>query len=77
MVGPVLATAGFSIAGAVPKAGDPPSTAWARFASIAGLQPGTTTLGGELALLHSNSEIAASVFAGQQGWIWNGTAFAP
>jgi hypothetical protein len=77
MLGPVLATAGFSIAGASPLIGGAPSNGWARFVSVAGLQPGTTTLGTELGLLHSHSEIAASLFAAQQDWVWNGTAFAP
>ncbi len=76
-VGPILGAAGFTMAGPIPVAGDAPSNQWARFYSIAGLQPGSTRLGDEFALLHSRGEIAASAFAGMQNWVWNGTAFAP
>lgn len=76
-VAPVLSTAGFALGGLIPASGDAPTTAWARFVNIGGLVSGQTKLGDELALLYSRTEIAASAFAGMQGWLWNGTAFAP
>lgn len=76
-LGPILAAAGYSIAGPVPIVGGPPSDGWARFTNVAGLIPDQTRLGDEMALLHSPSEIAASAFAAMQNWTWRGTAFAP
>jgi hypothetical protein len=75
-VAPVLATAGFTPA--VPGH-QPTSVAdmvWARFINISGLVPGVTTLGDELTLLYSQSDIAASGLIGRTGDRWNGAVFA-
>ncbi len=77
MIGPILAVAGYSLAGAVPIVGGPTNDSWSRLMNVAGLQAGQTLLGDELALLHSRSEISASAFAGMQKWRWTGTVFAP
>jgi hypothetical protein len=75
-VAPVLATAGFTPA--VPGH-QPTSVAdmvWARFINVSGLVPGVTTLGDELTLLYSQSDIAASGLIGRTGDRWNGAVFA-
>jgi hypothetical protein len=51
-------------------------TAWARLTNITGLTAGTTTLGDELGLLYSWSDIAGSVFNGMLDWVWTGSQFA-
>ena len=50
---------------------------WARIAVPAGLVPGVTRFGDELALVRRASEIGASALATMVDWTWNGTRFAP
>ena len=50
-------------------------TAWAKLTAIAGLVPGVTKLGDELALLWTADNIAASTFQAHLDAVWNGTAF--
>ncbi|HEY3528010.1 MAG TPA: hypothetical protein VGK78_02590 [Nocardioides sp.] len=50
--------------------------AWARLADVAGLLPGVTRLGDELALVYSKRQIAASAFAPMVDFVWDGGAFA-
>lgn len=50
--------------------------AWARLANVAGLLPGVTRLGDELALVYGAQQIAASAFATQVDRVWDGGAFA-
>ncbi len=47
-----------------------------RFVNVTGLVTGETTLGAELALLHTPAAIAQSVLMPFTAWVWNGTAFA-
>ncbi|CCA89894.1 hypothetical protein [Novosphingobium sp. PP1Y] len=51
-------------------------TEWAKWRNLAGLEPGVT-LGEELRLLHSQTEILGSALAAKVNWRWNGTEFAP
>ena len=73
---PVFAGAGFYPASPLPQPTSSQDTRWAQLRNITGLVAGTTTLGGELALLYTSTAIAESVFAQATGWVWNGTAFA-
>jgi hypothetical protein len=50
--------------------------AWARLANVAGLLPGVTRLGDELALVYSKQRIAGSTFASILDWVWDGGTFA-
>jgi hypothetical protein len=50
--------------------------AWARLANVAGLLPGVTRLGDELALLYSPQQVAASTLAAMVDLVWDGGAFA-
>jgi len=76
MLGTILAGAGFYPRTPLPVPTATEPDAWARLVNVGGLSLGTT-LGSELRLLHSQSEIAASAFAASQSWQWNGTAFSP
>jgi hypothetical protein len=49
---------------------------WARLRSIAGLVPGVSRLGDELALLWPSDQIEASIFAEHLDRIWDGDEFA-
>ncbi|QKE84423.1 hypothetical protein [Arthrobacter sp. NEB 688] len=51
--------------------------AFARVRSVAGLVPGTSRLGDELALVWSGNDIARSAYASMLDRVWDGTAFAP
>lgn len=72
----VLATAAF--APAVP--GYQPTSlndvSWARYVNLGGLVPGVTTLGDELTLLYSQSDIAASGLIGRVNDRWTGSTFS-
>ncbi|HYM74472.1 MAG TPA: hypothetical protein VE377_00715 [Candidatus Dormibacteraeota bacterium] len=72
---PVLASAGFTpaVAGYLPTSLT--DIGWARFNNVTGLVAGMTTLGSELSLLWSPTEIAASALSGLTGYLWNGSAF--
>jgi hypothetical protein len=72
---PVLASAGFTpaVAGYLPKSVT--DIGWVRFNNVTGLVAGMTTLGSELSLLWSPTEIAASALTGLTGYVWNGSAF--
>jgi hypothetical protein len=73
---PALAPAGFYPASPPPQPMSAADTAWARLTNITGLTAGTTTLGDELGLLYSWSDIAGSVFNGMLDWVWTGSQFA-
>ncbi len=49
--------------------------AWARLVARAGLVPGASRLGDELALLWTADQIAASAYAAHVDAVWDGTAF--
>lgn len=49
--------------------------AWARLTAPAGLVPGVSRLGDELALLWTTAQVAASAFAPHLDRLWDGTAF--
>lgn len=73
---PILATAGWHRA--APLA--PPVTAadsqgWNTWTNVTGLVPGTSSVGGELRLMYSLGQIAASVVRELQDLVWDGTAF--
>lgn len=74
---PILASAGFYPASPLPQPASTTDTAWTTYTSVAGLIPGKTRLGDELASLYSWTAIGASVFSSMTSWVWNGTAFAP
>src|SRR5262245_36378832 len=71
-VAPALADAGF-----YPKTGlalptNSASVEWSRFTNVTGLVIGVTTLGEELSLLYTASDILGSAFAARVSWVWNG-----
>lgn len=74
-VTPLLANAGFYPASSAPPT-SLSSTGWTHFTNITGLVSGVTKLGDELSLLYNWNAIVNSVFAGNLGWVWNGTQFA-
>ena len=51
-------------------------TAWAKLTAVAGLLPGVTTLGAELALIWTPDQLATSAFAAHLDAIWDGSTFA-
>jgi hypothetical protein len=71
-----MAAAGFYQSVPPPQPANVSAVDWARFTNVTGLVAGVTRLGDELSLLYATNEVAASVFAGQLHWKWNGTAFA-
>jgi len=75
-VAPILANAGFYPLMQNPVPQNKNDTIWATFTNITGLVPGNTTLGSELALLHSATDISQSIFASRLHWIWNGKEFS-
>jgi hypothetical protein len=48
---------------------------WAKITSPAGLVPGSSRLGDELALLYPSAAIAASAFAARVDYLWDGRRF--
>ncbi|GIG56045.1 hypothetical protein Lfu02_04170 [Longispora fulva] len=76
-VGPLLADTGFAPPDRLAAPAGPDDRAWARLVNVAGLVPGVTRLGDELALLYPPQEIAASALAPKLSWVWNGVTFAP
>ena len=74
---PILASAGFYPADPLPQPASTTDYAWTMYTSVAGLIPGKTRLGDELACLYSWTAIGASIFSSMTSWVWNGTAFAP
>jgi hypothetical protein len=72
---PVMASAGFVPAVPTYMPSSLTDIGWARFNNVTGLVPGVTTLGGELSLLWSPTDIAASALSGMTGNVWNGAAF--
>jgi len=75
-IAPVLASAGFTPAVTNYLPSSVTDLGWTRFVNLTGLVPGTTTLGSELSLLYSPSDIAGSSLAGRSGAVWNGSMFA-
>ena len=73
---PILANAGFYPLTQNPVPQNKNDAIWATFTNITGLVPGNTTLGSELALLHSATDISQSIFASRLHWIWNGKEFS-
>ena len=51
-------------------------TVWAKLTAVAGLLPGVSTLGAELALVWTSDQISASAFAAHLDAIWDGSRFA-
>ena len=74
---PILASAGFYPADPLPQPASTTDYAWTMYTSVAGLIPGKTRLGDELASLYGWTAIGASIFSSMTSWVWNGTAFAP
>jgi hypothetical protein len=74
-VNPVLAAAGFYPASPWPQPAAANDVAWSKFTNVAGLVPGRTHLGDELALLYGWVDITASIFAPMVSYVWNGTSF--
>ena len=74
-VAPALAVAGFYPASPLPQPTNNESVDWATFRNVTGLVIGVTTLGDELSLIYSPTDILASGFAPRLGWTWNGTTF--
>jgi hypothetical protein len=75
-VAPVLALAGFYPRTGLPQPVNSASVEWSRFTNVTGLVIGVTTLGEELGLLYSPSEVLGSALASRAGWVWNGIEFA-
>ncbi len=48
---------------------------WARLTALAGLLPGASRLGDELALLWTADQVAESAYATRLDAVWNGAAF--
>ena len=74
---PLMAAAGFYPRQPLPEPASSTDSAWSCYTSVAGLVPGVSRLGDELASLYNWTEIAGSIFSTMTGYVWNGTAFAP
>jgi hypothetical protein len=75
-VGPALAAAGFYPAAPLPQPTTNESMEWTAFRNVTGLVIGVTTLGDELSLIYSPTDVLASGFATRMAWVWDGTTFA-
>lgn len=76
-VAPIVALAGFRAAGPPPRPAARFDLGWARLECHAGLLPGVSRLGDELARVWTQREIARSALAPRVAEVWTGTGFAP
>jgi hypothetical protein len=74
-VAPALTAAGFYPTSPLPQPTNGESVEWAMFRNVTGLVVGVTTLGDELSMLYSPTDVLGSAFASRMAWVWDGATF--